>query len=110
MRQGLGVLALAYCALTAPTPAAWAETRALVVKSLGEHWSVGGTAIALSSTFQNYDLRTRFAPGIEYDLLPYSESTRRIFTLFYSVGLQAADYQEETVYGKTSETLLDHSF
>ena len=86
------------------------ETRALVVKSLSEHWSVGGTAIALSSTFQNYELRTRFAPGIEYDLLPYSESTRRIFTLFYSVGLQTADYQEETVFGKTSETLLDHSF
>jgi hypothetical protein len=31
MRQGLGVLALALCAFGAPAPAAWAETRALVV-------------------------------------------------------------------------------
>jgi hypothetical protein len=86
------------------------EARALVTRSLGEHWAVGGTAIALSSTFQNYELRTRFAPGIEYDIFPYDESTRRIFTLFYSVGVQTADYLEETIFGKTSETLLDHSF
>jgi hypothetical protein len=84
------------------------QGRALVVKSLNEHWSMGGTAIVLSSTFQNYELRSRFAPGIEYDIYPYSESTRRIFTVFYSVGVQTADYLEETIYGKTSETLFDH--
>jgi len=86
------------------------EARALVTKSINEHWSYGGTAIVLASTFQNYDLRTRTAPGIEYNIFPYSESTRRILTLFYGVGFQTADYTEETIFGKTSERLLDHSF
>ena len=86
------------------------EGRVLVTKSINDHWSFGGTAVLLASTFQNYDLRTRVAPGIEFDIFPYSESTRRILTLFYSVGYQTADYTEETIFGKTEEQLLDHSF
>lgn len=86
------------------------ESRNTIVKSLGPRWSLGGTAALQSSTFQNFDLRARLAPGIEYNLFPYSESTRRILTLFYSVGLQKFDYIEETVYGKTAETLFDHQF
>lgn len=84
------------------------QARALAVKSLNERWSVGGTVLTTSSTFQNYDVRTRIAPGIEYNFFPYSESTRRILTLVYSVGVQHANYTEETIFGKTSERLLDH--
>lgn len=86
------------------------EGRLLVTKSLTPHWSYGGTGAFQSSIFQNYDARTRFAPGIEYNIFPYAESTRRILTLFYSLGLQTADYREETIYGKFEETLLDHEF
>lgn len=86
------------------------EGRTLVVKSLTDRWSFGGVAGLESSTFQNYDLRTRIAPGIEYDFFPYAESTRRLLTMFYSLGLQSADYTEETIFGKTSERLLDHQF
>ena len=63
------------------------DGRALIAKSLTSHWSAGGTAAIGASTFTNYDLRTRLAPTIEYDIYPYSESTRRILTLLYSVGL-----------------------
>jgi hypothetical protein len=86
------------------------EARALITKSINERWSYGATGIFISSSFQNYDLRTRFAPGIEYNIFPYAESTRRIFTLFYSVGFQTADYIEETIFGKLDERLVDHSF
>jgi hypothetical protein len=86
------------------------EGRALVVKSINDRWSYGGSAIFINSTFQNYDLRTRFAPGIEYNIYPYAESTRRILTLFYSVGFQTANYMEETIFGKFDERLFDHSF
>ena len=82
----------------------------LLVKSLTEHWSVGGTAALGVSTFENYDLRTRFAPGVEFNVFPYSESTRRILTMFYSVGFRTANYSEETIFGKFSENLLDHQF
>lgn len=86
------------------------DGRALIARSLTDHWSAGGTAAIGASTFANYDLRTRIAPTIEYDIYPYSESTRRILTLLYSVGLVNANYTEETVYGKLSDALLDHQF
>jgi hypothetical protein len=84
------------------------EADGLVVKSLTEHWSAGFVGAVQSSIFRNYDLRTRIAPGAEYNIFPYAESTRRILTLLYTIGVETADYQEETIYGKTSETLPDH--
>ena len=86
------------------------DGRALVVKSLTPHWSIGATGAVSASTFTNYDLRTRLGPGIEYNLFPYQESTRRILTLFYTVGVQTADYSEQTIFGRLSETLADHQF
>ena len=80
----------------------------LLVKSLTEHWSAGGTAAIGTSTFENYDLRSRIGPGIEFNVFPYRESTRRILTMFYSLGLRTANYTEETIFGKFSERLLDH--
>ena len=86
------------------------DGRALVAKSLTSHWSAGGTAAVAASTYANYDLRTRIGPAIEYDIFPYRESTRRILTLLYSVGAQTADYTDETIYGTSTEALLDHQF
>jgi hypothetical protein len=86
------------------------DGRGLVAKSLTPHWSVGATAAVSASTFTNYDLRTRVSPALEYNVYPYAESTRRILTLLYSVGLQTADYTEETIYGTFDETLVDHQF
>ena len=86
------------------------DGRALVAKSLTSHWSTGATAAIGSSTYTNYDLRTRIGPAVEYNLFPYSESTRRILTMLYSIGLQTADYTEVTIYEKLEETLLDHQF
>ena len=81
---------------------------AQVVKSLTPHWSAALLANAQKSTFLNYNLRTRVAPGVEYDIFPYAQSTRRALTLQYSVGVVANDYLEETILGKTKETLVDH--
>ena len=41
----------------------------ILVKSLTQHWSLGG--IGGANTFQNFALKTRIAPGIEYDIYPY---------------------------------------
>jgi hypothetical protein len=49
-------------------------------------------------------------PGIEYDLFPYSESTRRQLRLLYSVGLNFSNYTDSTIYNKMMETHLKHSF
>jgi hypothetical protein len=80
----------------------------IVVKSLTQHWSLGTMGNANSQTFRNYLLRTRLAGGIEYDYFPYSESTRRMLTLQYTVGHDYAHYREVTIFGKTEEQLIDH--
>jgi hypothetical protein len=80
----------------------------LAVKSLNQHWSLGLVGQAQSSTFLNYDLRLRVAPGVEYDFFPYSQSTRRMLTLQYTVGFDSINYREETIFGKTTQKLMDH--
>ncbi len=84
------------------------EGSGLAVKSLTQHWSLGIVGNASSSTFLNYDLRVRIAPGVEYNFYPYSQSTRRMLTLQYTVGVDSHNYREETIYGKIREKLLDH--
>jgi hypothetical protein len=83
------------------------EGSGLVVKSLSQHWSAGIVGNASSSTFLNYDLRVRIAPGLEYDFFPYSQSTRRMLTLQYTLGVDSHNYREETIFGKTKERLFD---
>ena len=82
----------------------------LVVKSLTEHWSLGGKAGASGSTFLNQHLAARIAPGIEYDVFPYSQSTARSLTLQWTAGLDHYVYDQVTIYDKTEETKWDETF
>jgi hypothetical protein len=84
-------------------------TSALAVKSLGEHWSVGGYVEAESSSYSNIDLSLTAAPAVEYDVFPYSESTKRQLRILYRIGFTRARYSEETIYFKTAESLLQES-
>jgi hypothetical protein len=82
---------------------------ALIVNSLGRHWGAGIDTSVASSTYSNYHVRFRVAPAVEYNLFPYSESTRRQLTFNYGVGVNRNDYFETTIYGKDRETLVDHT-
>jgi len=84
------------------------DASGIIVKSLTPHWSLGLMGSASSQTFRNYVVRTRIAPGIEYDLFPYSESTRRMLTFQYTVGHDYNRYREVTIFGKLREQLFDH--
>lgn len=79
--------------------------KALVVKSLGEHWSVGGYLSVSSSSYSNIQFALRPAPAVEYDFFPYSQSTRKQLRLLYKLNFNAITYQEETIYLKTKENL-----
>ena len=79
------------------------------VVSLTSHWSAGAQANVLRSTFSNYDLRVQAGPAVEYNLYPYSESTRRQIRFFYQAGVEAVAYQDTTIFLKTSEVLPTHS-
>ncbi|MFQ5530032.1 MAG: hypothetical protein ACE5FP_06725 [Gemmatimonadota bacterium] len=82
--------------------------RGLFVLSLNPHWSAGIQSRVSSSTFRNFDLSLRVTPAVEYNVFPYSESTRRQFRFLYSVGLAYFDYTEETIFNEVSETLPEH--
>ena len=82
---------------------------ALVVKSISDHWSIGGEAFVSTSTFSNTKFRQSIAPAIEYNIYPYSESTRKELRLLYSVNYNKVEYEEITIFDKTSETLFRQS-
>ena len=82
---------------------------ALIVKSISDHWSYGGSYQIGSSSYSNLRLATEIMPGIEYDLFPYSESTRRQLRLFYSIGYNYSNYIDTTIYDKTEEGHFQHS-
>ncbi len=81
----------------------------LIVKSLGEHWSVGGRFDISSSTYRNYKFRGLVYPGIEFNVFPYSESTRKQLLILYSLGYSYNSYQDSTIYNKIEENLFGHS-
>jgi len=81
----------------------------LFVKSLGEHWSVGAAVDVLSSTYQNLALSVIPAPAVEFNLFPYSQSTRRQLRFLYKLQLAFVRYRETTIYDKLRETLLKES-
>ncbi len=85
------------------------SVNSLVVKSLTGQWSVGGRASVSSSTFSNNDMVMTFAPGLEYNFFPYTESSRRSWTVLYTIGASRYDYKEVTIFDKTSETVPNHS-
>jgi hypothetical protein len=76
------------------------------VKSLGGHWSAGFYLEAESSYYSNIDLSLRIAPAVEYNFFPYSQSTRRQLRALYTLSVKPLRYLEETVFGKTRETVL----
>ncbi len=81
----------------------------LYVKSIDEHWSAGAWFSVYSSTYSNIDLAINPAPAVEYNLFPYSQSTRRELRVLYRIGYTFRNYREETIYDKTRESLLGES-
>ena len=81
----------------------------LLVKSLGAHWSAGQRASWTSSTFLNQKRAIRFAPAVEFNVFPYSQSTRRMLTLQYSPGINFFRYQDTTIFDKVSEVRGDQT-
>jgi hypothetical protein len=81
----------------------------LIVRSLSAHWSFGVRGLASSSTFLNQKLAARVAPAIEYDVIPYSQSTRRLLTFRYEVGPSAFRYTDTTIFNRLQEFRFSQS-
>jgi len=75
-----------------------------IVRSLGEHWGASIRGGLSGSTYLNQDQLRSFLSGIEFNVFPYSEYSRRSLTLNYQVGSESFDYDRETIFGKLEET------
>jgi hypothetical protein len=87
----------------------WSAT-GVAVKSLTEHWSLGGQFGAGSSSSANRRVGYRGAPALEWNLFPYTDSTRRQLIFMYQVGAAWIDWWEETIYDQTEEWVFDQRF
>ena len=79
----------------------------LTVKSINDHWSWGLQPSFYASTYSNVKTQFSFAPGIEYDLYPYSQSVNHLFTLRYRIQPLYNTYIDSTVFLKTKEFLVN---
>ncbi|NOY37226.1 MAG: hypothetical protein GXO83_06590 [Chlorobi bacterium] len=79
----------------------------LIVKSLTDHWSAGVVYELKSSSYRNIKFGLNVAPAIEYNIFPYSESTRRQLRILYGIGYIYNRYQDTTIYNKIVENLFE---
>ncbi|NNE46490.1 MAG: hypothetical protein HKN37_07505 [Rhodothermales bacterium] len=86
------------------------SVRGLVVRSLNRHWSAGGFVRLSTSSFNNTAFSASISPSLEFNLFPYSESSRRQIRFSYFLDLRSFDYEELTVFDKSSEVLLHQQF
>jgi hypothetical protein len=87
----------------------WSAT-GVAVRSLTDHWSLGAQFGGNSSSVENRRAGFRAAPALEWNLFPYSESTRQQLIFMYQVGGAWVDWWEETIFGQTNEWVFDHRF
>lgn len=80
----------------------------LIVRSLGEHWSIGGRVSIESSTFQNLKRAIELGPAVEFSVFPYAEFTRRELRFTYELLGQSVAYHERTIFDRTDERLARH--
>jgi len=82
---------------------------ALIVRSLNGNTSAGARVNAGTSTFGNTTFFINVEPAVEYNVFPYTESTRRELLFSYGAGVRAQSYEEETIYDRMEETRWVHS-
>jgi len=80
----------------------------LIVKSINDHWSAGALFDISTSTYNNLKINYSFYPSVEYNLFPYSESTRRQMRFLYSVGYLYNSYNDLTIYEKLEDHFFQH--
>jgi len=78
----------------------------LTVRSIGNHMAVGLESSAKASTFNNLDVAIAISPAFEYDVFPYSESSRKQLRIAYYIGYNGNKYRDTTIYNKIREDLF----
>ena len=80
-----------------------------IVKSIDSNWSWGIWGGIVSSTYANINISAYVAPGIEFNIFPYSVSNERQFRIDYQVKHIYNKYIQETILFKKEEDLWSNS-
>jgi hypothetical protein len=80
----------------------------LLVKSLTGHASAGFLGNIESNTFRNLSRAVEAGPAIEYNVFPYTQSTRRELVFRYSLAYEHNRYVDTTIFDRVSESLPLH--
>ena len=78
------------------------------LKAINEHFSAGLTGTLGADNFNNQERFARVKAALEYNLFPYSQSTRRQLRVQYGAGMAHYNYQDTTIWEKTQETIPIH--
>lgn len=82
---------------------------ASVVRSIGDHFAVGIFGGFDYSERQNTKYEYELAPAFEYSYYPYSEFQERRIFVQYRIAPSHRIYDEITIFGKNSETIVRQS-
>ena len=80
------------------------------VISINDHWSYGFFGNIYRSKFQNYNISTDVFAGLEYNIFPYKESSKRSLVFTAKIGTTYNKYFEKTIYNKQQEQLYRSKF
>ncbi len=78
------------------------------VKSINQHWSAGLFSGSGSSLYSNEKFHLSIAPALEYNLFPYSQCQRKLFTITWYIAYNYYDYFKTTLYEKSNENLIQN--
>lgn len=76
----------------------------LVAPSLGAHWSWATYGELSRNSYENQAMELDLLAGVEYDIWPYTEVTRRLLAIRAYTGIKSFRYDEVTLYDETAET------
>jgi hypothetical protein len=79
--------------------------KSLIVRSGGPRFSWGLRGMAEYSTFSNYALRLELFPSVEYNLYPYTESSRHQLSALYGIGLVHNNFLDTTIFNLMRQDL-----
>lgn len=78
----------------------------VAIRSISNHWSCGGEVEFRSSFFDNLNFQNRYWAALEYNLFPYSESSRRQLRFSSELGYDYRHYNDTTIYNKIREGFM----
>ena len=81
----------------------------LFVKSIGEHFGIGGMAKYRNNKIHNLDYQMKVGPAIEYNIFKYSDASNKQLRFLYFLGYEENNYCDSTIYFKLNDYQYTHN-